>query len=276
MTRDPSLPWSGRFRLATSLSALVLGTAFAGISSRAQAPKPPASPSRWILLYTGGADRPQYSVSDLIHLIAGIDTLDQPRSWLCNAAVFLEPRAVSGRYYIRSVSGPPADGRDWMVYLDSVFAPMGPVERLDSAVGLVSKTVGSLKSPFEVAVMIPYPDPRGGTLEFGGVTFDVSGPQGRTAAGRAYVDDVLKRYAKHSYKYIALSAFYWVNEGLVDLPDTAWIRAVAAEVHQRNRSFLWIPGYGNQGVPLWRSMGFDEAWLQPNFFFHPEVPQTRF
>ena len=27
---------------------------------------------------------------------------------------------------------------------------------------------------------------------------------------------------------------------------------------------------------MWRRMGFDEAWLQPNFFFHPEVPQTRF
>ena len=46
-------------------------------------------------------------------------------------------------------------------------------------------------------------------------------------------------------------------------------------VHRKGRKLLWIPAYRNQGVPFWRSMGFDQAWLQPNFFFHPEVAQVR-
>jgi len=271
-----ALARSAPLRLATSLPALVLGMVFPPILSRHQVPKPPASPSRWILVYAGGRGRPQYSVGDLIHLIAAVDTLDRPEGWLCDAALFLEPQAVSGRYYVRSVAGQPADGNDWNVYLDSIFAPTGAIERLDSAVGLLSKPLGSVRGGFQIAVMIPYPDPKAGLVRLGGADHDLSRPDGRIAAVRAYLDDVLRRYRERAYRNVTLTAFYWVNEGLVDLPDTAWINKIAVEVHRRDRRFLWIPAYGNQGVPLWHKMGFDDAWLQPNFFFHPEVPQTRF
>jgi len=123
--------------------------------------------------------------------------------------------------------------------------------------------------------MIPYPDQKAATIQFAGSTFDLAETGGRTAAARTYVGEVLKRFSERGYPHVTLSSFYWAEEGLVDIPDTVLVQAVAAEVHRRGRKFLWIPAYRNQGVPFWRSMGFDQAWLQPNFFFHPEVAQIR-
>ena len=242
----------------------------------AQEAVPQARPSRWVLVYTGGAHRPAYSVDDFVHLIAIIDTTDRPKGWLCDGAIFIEPFTVSGRSYVRFPSARQSDGVDWKVYLDSIFAPTGPIARLNSAVQVISQAAGPLGRPYQLAIMIPYPDQKAGTIQFAGSTYDLTKTGDRASAARTYVEEVLKRFGERSYQHIALSGFYWAEEGLVDLPDTVMVNGVANYVHSRGRRFLWIPAYGNQGVPKWRSMGFDEAWLQPNFFFHPEVPQTRF
>jgi len=241
----------------------------------AQDAKPTVQASRWVLVYAGGPHRPAYSVDDFVHLIGIMDTTDRPTGWLCDGAIFLEPYAVSGRSYLRVPAKPPSDGADWTVYLDSVFAPMGPIARLDSAVQLVSLAAGALGRSYQLAIMIPYPDQKAGTVQFAGSAYDLRAMSGRTAAARTFIGEVLRRFSVRSYPHLALSAFYWAEEGLVDLPDTLMVNGVAGEVHRRGVRFLWIPAYGNQGVPRWRSMGFDEAWLQPNFFFHPDVAQIR-
>ena len=234
-----------------------------------------ARAARWILVYAGGPNRPAYSVDDFVHLIGVVDTTDRPAGWLCDGAIFLEPFAVSGRSYLRVPGRSPSEGVDWQVYLDSVFASRGPIARFDSAVELMSQVAGSLGRPYQFAIMIPYPDQKAGTIQFAGSAYDLTEMAGRKAAARTYVEEVLRRFNERSYHHITLSAFYWAEEGLVDIPDTILVQGVAAEVHRKGRKFLWIPAYRNQGVPFWRSMGFDEAWLQPNFFFHPEVAQIR-
>jgi len=241
----------------------------------AQEAKPTLHPSRWVLVYSGGPHRPAYSVDDFVHLIGIIDTTGRPTGWLCDGVIFVEPYAVSGRSYVRLPTGSPSDGTDWKAYLDSVFAPMGPIARLDSAVQVVSQSAGPLGRPYQLGIMIPYPDQKAGTIQFAGSTYDLTQMNGRAAAAQTYVGEVLKRYNERRYPHVTLSTFYWAEEGLVDIPDTIVVQSVATEVHRRGRKFLWIPAYRNQGVPFWQSMGFDEAWLQPNFFFHPEVPQTR-
>src|SRR6266581_1261893 len=120
--------------LGLSVIGLVRPTSIA-----AQEANSPARQSRWILVYTGGPHRPAYSVDDFVHLIGIVDTTDRPTGWLCDGAIFVEPYAVSGRSYVRVPTGSPSDGTDWKVYLDSVFAPMGPIARLDSAVQVLSQ-----------------------------------------------------------------------------------------------------------------------------------------
>ncbi len=146
--------------------------------------------------------------------------------------------------------------------------------RLDSAVGLLTVAAGERHPPFQVAVMVPYPDPKADTLQFGDSRFDLGTVAGRAAAVKAYIQEALRRFKGRVYPHLALTGFYWLNES-IHAPDSALVGEVSAEVHLRRKSLFWIPYYRASGFQLWRSFGFDQAWLQPNYFFHPEVPAVR-
>jgi hypothetical protein len=85
---------------------------------------------------------------------------------------------------------------------------------------------------------------------------------------------VIKRFGASQRKHVTLTGFYWLYEGIYPV-DTALVPRVAREVHSHGLRFLWIPSYGAPGAEQWKAFGFDNAWLQPNYFFHPEVPTTR-
>jgi uncharacterized protein DUF4855 len=232
------------------------------------------SPQRWVLVYAGGAKRPAYTVDDLVHLLAVVDTGGRPTGWLCDGVLFLEFRAVSGRFYMPSGTTPPSSGADWTTYLDSVFAGAGPMARLDSAAGIVARASGTAGRRASVALMIPYPDGRSDTLRFTGRTYGMKTDSERAEAASAYAREASRRFAALHAQHLSLTAFYWLNEAIAD-PDTGVVSRIGAEVHKAGAAFLWIPFYTAAGAARWRSLGFDAAWLQPNYFFHPEVPATR-
>ena len=229
---------------------------------------------RWVLIYAGGPKRPAYSVEDLTHLLAVVDTAGKPTGWLCSGTIFLEFRAVSGRFYMPSGNAPPSSGEDWTAYLDSVFAPGGPIARLDAAAGAIDHVVGTVGRRVDVAVMIPYPDPRGITLSLAGRTYKMTVDSGRLDLVTAYLQETQRRFAAQRLANVTLAAFYWLNEAMPDA-DTALVPRVGAIVRRSGARFLWIPYYTASGASRWRSFGFDEAWLQPNFFFHPDVAALR-
>jgi hypothetical protein len=168
----------------------------------------------------------------------------------------------------------PSNGGDWVTYLDSVFAPSGPVTRLDSAVGAVTAAVGGVARPFALTVMIPYPDPRLDTLRFEGQLFDFRVAKDRAAAVDGYTTEATKRIRSMRVSNIRLTGFYWVNEGVTAV-DTAVVARVSASLHRRNLEFVWIPAWGAAGAERWQALGFDQASQQPNYFFHSDVPVTR-
>ena len=231
-------------------------------------------PQRLVLVYAGGPHRPAYTVDDLVHFVAVVDTSDRPVDWLCDGVLFLEIQATSGRSYQPRPNAAPSNGSDWTAYLDSLFANEGPVARLDSAAGVVARVAGAPGRAVAVAIMVPYPDPRADTIRFGGHVFSMHIDSSRAAAAAAYMRDATQRFASRQVRNEVLVAFYWMNEGITS-GDTALVRKVAAEVHAQRKRFLWIPAYRAAGWDQWRVLGFDQAWLQPNYFFHPEVPNTR-
>ena len=229
---------------------------------------------RWILVYAGGAKRPPYNIDDLLHLLAVVDTGGRPVSWLCSGTLFLEFKADSGRFYIPVGNGAPSTGHDWEVYLDSIFAPGGPIARLDSASGVMVGRVGPPDRRVELAIMVPYPDPRADTLRFRGRMFAMHSDASRAAAAAAFMGEVIQRFGASRPKHVSLTAFYWLYEGITPV-DTGLVPRVAREVHSKGLRFLWIPSWGAGGAERWKSFGFDAAWQQPNYFFRPEVPATR-
>ena len=152
----------------------------------------------------------------------------------------------------------PADGQDWSAYLDSLFRPSGVLSRLDSAIALAQEARGPAPAPFGVTIMIPYAK-RGSD---------------RAAAVQAYAGDVERRFAMAQLGNLRLDGFYWFCE---DAPprDVELITHTAAAVHARGLRFLWIPYYKAANWGRWRELGFDAAWLQPNYFFDPTIPSSR-
>jgi hypothetical protein len=234
-------------------------------------------PARWVLAYPGsskGGLGTIYTVDDFVHLIAVVDSSGRPTRWLSTGMIFLQLYAPSGRTFTTWIGGQAATGADWREYLDSLLAPTGAFTRLDSAVSMVARAVQPLGSAFAVALMIPYPEPRAGTLRFDGVTYDLRSTAGRVAAVAAYVQAVRADFASAQYSHLRLDGYYWLSES-VGAPDTATVIAVARAIHRDGLRLLWVPYYFAAGLADWRQLGFDEAWLQPNWFFNRQISPLR-
>lgn len=74
--------------------------------------------------------------------------------------------------------------------------------------------------------------------------------------------------------------FYWLREIVTRPQDTAYsyfltrsdilLPHVADYLHRLNYSFNWIPYYGSRGYDVWPTFGFDQAYLQPNYYWKAE------
>jgi hypothetical protein len=93
-------------------------------------------------------------------------------------------------------------------------------------------------------------------------------------AAAAYVADVERRFRGAGHARLRLDGFYWLLETM-STSDAGVVGRVAREVHARGLRFLWIPYYDAEGWERWHEFGFDEAWVQPNFFFNLDVPPSR-
>jgi hypothetical protein len=234
-------------------------------------------PTRWVLAYPGstkGGIGTCYTVDDFIRLIAAVDSTGRPVRWLSTGMVFLSLYAPSGRVFTTWIGGTPATGADWQEYLDSLTGPAGILTRLDSAVQTVEGAVGPLQGAFPVSLMIPYPEPREDSLRFRSAPYHLREATGRVEAAAAYVRAGKGQFNSARYRRLRLDGFYWLLE-TVNPGDTATVAGVSRAIHAEGLRFLWVPYYTAAGQELWRQLGFDEAWLQPNYFFHPEISSLR-
>ena len=58
-------------------------------------------------------------------------------------------------------------------------------------------------------------------------------------------------------------------------PTPDILNAVAIYLNKLKYSFNWIPYYGADGYNQWKSLGFNYAYFQPNYFFNESVPDSR-
>lgn len=262
-----------------STGAVFLLAALLPFSMLSQPLRPPAtapdtSGRRWIIAYAGDSGRMPYSVANLTNLIAVLDTAGRPEGWLCDGAILVVIRSPSGRNYATWLGEPYATGADWEGYLDTLFDQGGVVSRLDSAVKQVTRRVGAPPHPFQVSVVALYPEPKAGSIRFLGGLYDLSTVDGRIAAASAYVDSAVRRFSSEAPHEVVLDGFYWLHES-VHGDEERVVAGVADRIHAVGKRFFWIPFFSAWGVNRWKRMGFDEAWLQPNYFFHPELRASR-
>lgn len=253
-------------RRATSIAVIVLALP---VAVEAQNLGP-----RWLLAYPGGPDTTKYTVSDWVRSLAVVDTAGSPVAWLFHGIILLSIRAPSGRALASWMAHPRANGSDWEAYLQALFGPDGAMHRVVAARDSITRVLGPPPKPLALSVMIPYPDPRSDSLRLGDRWYSTRRVDGVAALAAAYIRMAASAYRGGKFPGLSLESFYWLNES-VRGQDAAVVRAVARVVHHAGYQFYWIPYFHAPGWNRWRAMGFDLAWVQPNYFFHPDVPAVR-
>jgi len=233
-----------------------------------------------LLAYSGAhAERGTWTKDDFLPLVGYIGTDGKVKDRMFDAVLFL-PYPIM-----------PTTQAGWEAYLDDIFRPGRQLDALNEAMKEYNKQRGKLYIDPEVekvVLTLPYPNPA--QTDFGRVNPDevllsFSAKNGgeeqayrhRKKALEWYFQELLQRFEKAEYKYLKLEGIYWWHELVEDsVPnERQLIRETADMVHNQALRFYWIPYFGATGLEEWKDLGFDYAFVQPNFYSDKEIPVDR-
>lgn len=243
-----------------------------------------------VLLYGGSAHRnPMNWGSDYARDYVTYMDKDKRQHWLFDGFLLLEfmmtqndVTLITG-YSYNGVYLKSANKTHWKALADYYFTKGYGVDAIEQACREAASTIGNPPSKRKIVIGIPEPiqyydshNKNGGTQYWGeldGKKMDFAVNSHRISAVKWYIDQVRKNFKAKNYQYVELAGFYWVAEKATQSREI--LKSVSDYLHTMNYSFNWIPYYTADGYASWKSFGFDNAYLQPNYFFNEEVPFNR-
>ena len=228
-----------------------------------------------VAIYQGGTNRPTWTPDQFAPYLTFKDPDSGTESWLFDGFLFVEFQDGRGHTFVPGADGAPARQDDWAWLLDRNFESGHGIPALDAACGEAERLLGAPRRKRRVVITLPAPMPvPGGWGTIDGRAVDPTRPEDRIAACLWHVDNAIARFKALAPRHLELAGFYWDDEAAGD--GSAVIPAVARGIHERGSSLIWIPYWGREPAgERWKELGFDSAWQQPNYFFHPELPATR-
>ena len=179
-----------------------------------------------------------------------------------------------------------ADREAWEYILDYWLGPEGAVSVLDKTVAATAERIGEPPVKRKVIMFAPDPikfkvftDPSSSTTywgKIGATTLDFADVNDRIKAYLWYMDLARKMFNKLNPSHLELAGFYIISEELVATPDgwnysnKQWdiiLEAASKHLHERNEGLFWIPYYNAPGINMWKSLGIDVAYMQPNHYW---------
>ncbi len=185
----------------------------------------------------------------------------------------------------------PSTKDGWEYYMDDLFRAGRQLDALNEAMMEYNKRRGTLyTSPARenVVLALPYPDPN--QASFGKVMEEqdsLSFQAAKVGEERAYnyrkqalewyFRKLQQRWGEADFRYLRLEGIYWYHELIDDaVPrERQLIRETAEMVHNEALHFYWIPYFGATGLGEWKELGFDYAFVQPNFYNDKPIPIDR-
>lgn len=225
------------------------------------------------LIYNGASYRPAWTVDQIepyvVHTFA-----DGSRDWLYDGFLFLEFDKGNGTEYQVPVKGrKPSARADWEDYLNKLFAAGKQLDALEECIERNKKTLGDPGFVHKVVLMMPTPcNPDWGKIN--NRKIDGTKLSGQQKACQWYLDEVTRRFREKGYKNLQLTGIYWVTESMQATGKLT--SKIGPKVRKKGLQFVWIPWFKADGFDRWKKYGFDIAYLQPNYFFHPgKVAKSR-
>ncbi len=187
----------------------------------------------------------------------------------------------------------------WQDLLDYWFAPDGTLSILEQAVAEAAGRIGEPPSPRYVIIGVPDPiireyftdkdSPTDYWGELDGRRLDFADVQDQIKAYLWYIDECRKAFDERKYPHLELAGFYVISEelplaksffdkyGISASESETWnadskrweviLPATASYLHSCNEGLYWVPYYLAPGYRMWRKLGFDMAWMQPNHYW---------
>lgn len=228
--------------------------------------------------------------------------------WLYDA--FL---CIDGWDPVRGLSYNIANGRysavkaSWEDLLEAWLGDDGALKKLDAAVSNATAVLGIPPSPRYIVMAVPDPiryqnfqDKGSSTTYWGellGKKLDFAEVSDQVKACQWYIDLCRERFQSLHFKHLELAGFYILSE---ELPlDPAFYKAVgqscdnadtwnwehknwelivprlASYAHSCREGLWWIPYHLAPGYKVWKELGFDCAFMQPNHYWdHDQVSHS--
>lgn len=215
---------------------------------------------------------------------------DGSEYWLFDAFLFLEGYdKIHDKTLTLSPEGISAGKAEWEHQLDLWLGPEGSVSQLDKACEAAASRIGNPISKRQVVIGIPdaimfevFGNKQSSTVYWGD-ELDFADVQDRIKAYKWYIDEAQARFKSLGSKYLALAGFYITSEDIhlpydVDVNSRYknWetvIPAVADYCHSAAQGLYWIPYHLAPGYKYWKQLGFDQAWMQPNWYWDHKGPE---
>lgn len=241
-----------------------------------------------VLLYGGGHHRTPYtwSTERAIDYVYYTDTNNKGH-WLFDSFLFLEiyDQGTGGanKMFANGYGLESANKEDWSNLIDYYFQSETGIGALNECVRQTIAKLGTPQQKRQVVISIPEPivyqnpSQTGSSTQYWGEiddeTLDFSKSADRIKACQWFIDQVRAKFNKMQYQYIDLAGFYWLAEKATDTRTI--LNSIAGYLNNLKYSFNWIPYYGADGYSQWSSFGFNYAYLQPNYFFNDNTPDSR-
>lgn len=225
------------------------------------------------LIYQGGTQRPDWVEYQLdpyvIHTFA-----DGHKEWFFESYLFFEFKNGWTVSFAPGYADTPSQKKDWDWLLGRVFAKDKGLAALDNCIERNKAELGEPGFRHKIVLGIPSAHPHQtnwGMID--GKSMDFGKPEDRIAVEKWYIGQLLERFAVANYKNIDLVGFYWIEEH--DSHSNGILKDISNYIHSKDKLFYWIPYWCAPGYNLWRSYGFDAAFLQPNHFFDSSIEDRR-
>ena len=238
-----------------------------------------------------------WSAERLSPHVSFVDSTGRER-WLFEAFLFIEAQdPVRGLTMSVAPAGHSAAKASWEDQLALWLGPEGGVAALDKAVAAAAGRIGDPPRKRYVVITVPdaillehFADKASSTKYWGalddGREPDFAAVEDQLAALYWYIDRARAMFAALDCKYLELAGFYVVSEDLpvaygeteaerLNCAYKRWetiVPALSAYCHAAGQGLYWIPYHLAAGYRYWKRLGFDQAWMQPNYYWDLHKP----
>ena len=212
---------------------------------------------------------------------------DDGEHWLFEAFLAITGIDMEGKNFGINNNGRESAGQDsWEALASYWLDKGGAFDALDQAIGDAAGRIGTAPGKRYVVMVMPDPvmferfsDKSSSTSYWGvldGVRLDFARIDDQIKALEWYIELIRSKFAALAPNYLELAGFYILSEELVAKPEgfnyqyKRWDRIlppVGEYLNARNEGLYWIPYLGADGTDIWKSLGIDCAWLQPNYYW---------